>query len=116
VGVDERALGKDGLGGRVRGGARALHVLVLNERTPLRIAAVAFGALVRGLDGFVESDAVSSHLVTRASAKLRRRTGTVAVDGELVRVTSPLHYELRKDAVLMVRGRDVAGVIPDATR
>ena len=102
VGVGEREFGRGGLGKRRPDGARALHILVVNERRRPRIAGMAFGALVRGVDDFLRTDALDAHLVADATVTLRHARGTVAVDGELVGMASPLQFELRRDAVRMV--------------
>ncbi|HEY2164548.1 MAG TPA: hypothetical protein VGH04_11180, partial [Gemmatimonadaceae bacterium] len=69
-----------------------------------RIAALAFGALLRGSEEFLRLDAIDSHLVTEADITLRHRRATIAVDGELVAMETPLHFELRMNAVRLVRG------------
>jgi diacylglycerol kinase family enzyme len=103
VGVGEREFGRGGLGKRGTDGARALHIIVVDERRRPRIAALVFGALLRGGDEFLRLEAIDSHLVTEADVALRHRTATIAVDGELVAMETPLHFELRADAVRLVR-------------
>jgi diacylglycerol kinase family enzyme len=106
AGVQERVLerGAPGtLGVRRRGGARALHVLVVNEHTPLRIRSLVFRAIVRGIDGLIDDDEIASYLTTRAIVASAEKCGTIAVDGELVDITWPLRYELVPDAVKVVR-------------
>lgn len=102
VGVGERDFGRGGFGQRKSDGARALHILVVNERRRPRIAAMAFGALVRGVDEFLRTDTLDAHLVAEATVTLRHTRGVIAVDGELVAMDSPLQFELRRDAVRMV--------------
>lgn len=102
VGVGEREFGRGGLGQRKPDGARALHILVVNERRRQRIAAMAFGALVRGVDEFLRTDTLDAHLVAEATVTLRHARGVIAVDGELLAMGSPLRFELRRDAVRMV--------------
>jgi diacylglycerol kinase family enzyme len=102
VGVDERKLDRTGLGARLAGGAHLFHVVVVNERSPSRLGALAFGALVRGVEEFVRDDRIDAHLVGDASVVLRHATGTIAVDGELIRVRSPLRYEFKPNAARVV--------------
>lgn len=109
VGVGERVLTGAGLGARRPDGARALHVLVVNERRRGRLAAIAFSALVRGSSDFLRTDEVDEHLVARAVVRMRRRRRTIAVDGELASMDTPLEYELKRDAVLLVRPAAGAG-------
>ncbi len=107
VGVGEREFGRGGLGKRrpPSDGPRALHVIVVDERRRPRIAALVFGALLRGSDDFLRLEAIDSHLVTEADVALRHRTATIAVDGELVEMETPLHFELKTDAVRLVRSQ-----------
>jgi len=105
VGVGEREFGRGGLGKRrpPSDGPRALHVIVVDERRRPRIAALIFGALLRGREEFLRLEAIDSHLVSEADVALRHRTATIAVDGELVAMETPLHFELKTDAVRLVR-------------
>jgi diacylglycerol kinase family enzyme len=103
VGVGEREFGRSGLGRRRPDGARALHVVVVNERRRPRIAALAFGALLRDREEFLRFDAIDSHLAAEADIVLRHRRATIAVDGELVAMDSPLRFTLATDAVRLVR-------------
>jgi diacylglycerol kinase family enzyme len=107
VGVGERALARDdaedgGVGARARDGRRALHVLVVRESRPARVAALAFGALARGVDAIARTDALDAFLVEECTVTLRRAWGRVSVDGELVRMKSPLRYSLVRDAARVV--------------
>lgn len=106
VGVQERVLtrGAPGtLGIRRTEGARALHILVVNEQTTLRIRSLVFRAIVRGIDGLIADDEIASYLTMRAVVATAEARGTIAIDGELVDVTWPLRYELVPDAVKVVR-------------
>jgi len=117
VGVGERDFGRGGLGKRrpPSDGVRALHVIVVDERRRPRIAALVFGALLRGSDEFLRLEAIESYLVTEADVALRHRTATIAVDGELVVMETPLHFELKTDAVRLVRSGSPAGEAARAT-
>lgn len=106
VGIHERQLerGAPGtLGVRRRGGARTLHVIVVNEDTPLKIRSLVFRAIVRGIDGLIDDHEIGSHLTSRAVVASAEQSGAIAIDGELVNVTWPLSYELVTDAVKVVR-------------
>jgi diacylglycerol kinase family enzyme len=103
VGVGEREFGRGGLGKRRPEGARALHVIVINERRRPRIAALAFGALLRGREEFLRLDGIDSHLAAGADIVLRHARATIAVDGELVVMESPLRFSLERNAVRLVR-------------
>jgi diacylglycerol kinase family enzyme len=105
VGVDERTLGRSGLGARVAGGARSFHVLVVKDRTRSRLAAVAFGALARGLDEFLRDDEVEAHLVSEIIVNMQHTAGIIAIDGELIPVTSPLHFEFKRAVTKVIWGK-----------
>jgi diacylglycerol kinase family enzyme len=102
VGVGERVLDRAGLGSRVPNGSSELHVLVVCETTRARVAALAFGALVRGLDALVKTDALDAYLVDECTVTMRRPWGNVSIDGELARLRAPLTYRLRRGAVQIV--------------
>jgi diacylglycerol kinase family enzyme len=111
VGVGEREFGPGGLGKRrpPSDGVRALQVIVVDERRRPRIAALLFGALLRRNEEFFRLEAIDSHLVAEADVALRHRTATIAVDGELVAMETPLHFELKTNAVRLVRRSSPAG-------
>ena len=102
VAVDERILSHGKLGARIEAGVRSFHLLVVNERSRSRLGALAFGALARGLDEFVRDAEIEVHLVSEITVVMRHRTGTVAIDGELIQVTSPLRYEFKRGAANVV--------------
>lgn len=104
VAVRERTLSPAGLGMRLAGGTRALHVLVVKAPAPLRIRRLAFQSPSHGLQGLVPEKVIESYLTRRVTVELAEDPGTIAIDGELLRVTSPLRYELALDAVTVVHG------------
>jgi len=102
VGIHERILVPAGLGMRRPGGARALHVLVVQAPAPLRIRRLAFQPPGRGLQGLVPEKAVETYLTSKATIEMAGAPALIAIDGELVQATSPLHYELVPGAVTVV--------------
>ena len=111
VGVHERTLSPAGLGMRRPGGARALHILVVKAPAPLRIRRLAFQPPGRGIHGLVPEKAIETYLTSRATVEMAEEPGWIAIDGELLRATSPLRYELVPGVVKVVRpdtalGRD----------
>lgn len=102
IGVGERELQLPTLGNRVPHGRRGLHVLVVRSRSRARLLALALAAVARGIDSVARSPELDSFIVERCTLMLRRRRRTVALDGELVRLTSPLEYRLRRDALAVV--------------
>jgi len=102
VGVHERMLDRAGLGMRRANGARALHLLVVKQHTRPRIHALAARAAARGVDGLVSENEIESHLTTGATVTMPNASCVVAIDGELVQVTSPLRYQFVPGAVHVV--------------
>lgn len=102
VGVHERVLDRAGRGMRRAHGARALHILVVREHDPSRIHALAAKAVARGVDGLASEHEIESYLTSRATVVLPNASCVIAIDGELLQVTSPLQYQLLEAAVNVV--------------
>jgi diacylglycerol kinase family enzyme len=101
IGVGERELQLPTLGNRVPDGRRGLHVMVVRGRSRARLLAVGLEAVARGVKAVSRTPQFDSFIVDRCRIDLRR-TGAVAVDGELVTLRPPLEYELRRDALTVV--------------
>jgi len=100
VAVGERELKLPKLGGRVEGGRSGLHVMVVRGRTRARLVALSFAAAARGLRALSRTPHLDSFFVTRC--RIEQRHSTVAVDGEVVTLTSPLDYRLGAKALRLV--------------
>jgi diacylglycerol kinase family enzyme len=113
VGVHERALDRAGRGMRRPNGARALHLLVVTEHDPSRIRALAARAAARGIEGLAAEHGIESCLTSEATVVMPEAACLIAIDGELLQVTSPLRYRFLADAVRVVapmtRASRVAG-------
>jgi diacylglycerol kinase family enzyme len=101
IGVGERELQLPLLGQRVPGGKRGLHVMVVQGRSRARLFALALNAVARGVDSVAHTPQFDSFIVDRFRISMNGM-GTVAVDGEIVSLSSPLEYELRRDALTVV--------------
>jgi diacylglycerol kinase family enzyme len=101
IGVGERELLLPTLGNRVHHGRRGLHVLVVRGRSRARLLAIGLAAVARGVKHVARTPELDSFLVDRCSIDIRRAT-VVALDGELVTLTPPLQYELRRDGLTVV--------------
>jgi hypothetical protein len=62
--------------------------------------ALAFAAAARGTRALSRTPHLDSFLVEHCT--IEQRHSTVAVDGEVVRLDSPLHYELGRSALKLV--------------
>ena len=101
IGVGERGLQLPALGKRVRGGKRGLHVMVVRGRPRARLLALGLAAVARGLDSASRTPQFESFIVDELRIDLSGM-GTVAVDGEIVNLTTPLEYKLKRDALSVV--------------
>ncbi len=104
IGVDERELQMPTLGNRVAGGKRGLHVLVVSSRAKTRLLLLAWEAVRRGVKSAARTPELDSFIVDRCTISMRRSKTTIALDGEEVRVNTPLEYRIEKDILRIVRG------------
>lgn len=100
VAVGERELKLPRLGGLVEGGRTGLHVMVVKGRTRARIVALSLAAAARGLRALSRTPHLDSYLVSKC--RIEQRHSTVAVDGEVVTMVSPLEYELGTGALRII--------------
>jgi diacylglycerol kinase family enzyme len=104
VGIHERVLTRVRFGARRTGGVRALQVFVVKKETRSDIQALALRAAARGIQAVIGDDDIECHLTSKATVALPWPVATVALDGELLQLTSPLVYEFAPGAVKVVRG------------
>jgi diacylglycerol kinase family enzyme len=90
VGVGERELKLPSLGARVPGGQPGLHVMIVRRRSGARTLALALAAAARGVEAIAHTPALDAFIVD--DFRIAPRTRSVAVDGEIVRVSPPLSY------------------------
>jgi diacylglycerol kinase family enzyme len=101
IGVGQRELKLPLLGNRVPTGERGLHIMVVQSRTSARVLALGLAAVARGLDRLSHMPEFESVLVDKCQIQIRHH-GRVSVDGELVTLSTPLEYELRREALRVV--------------
>jgi diacylglycerol kinase family enzyme len=100
IGIGERELKLPKLGGRVRGGRSGLHVMVVRGRTRARLVALSFEAATRGVRALSRTPHLDTFVLS--SCRIDQRHSTVAVDGEVVTLDSPLVYEIAARALKIV--------------
>jgi diacylglycerol kinase family enzyme len=100
VGSSERELKLPTLGNRVDHGKSGLHVLIVRGRTRARLVALAFAAAARGTRSITRTPHLDGFLVDRCI--IEQRHSTVAVDGEIVQLQSPLRYEIGRGSLRLV--------------
>ena len=113
VALGERELRLPALGARIPHGGRRLHVMVLRAQSGARAFALALLAAVRGEQAVSNGVAMDSFVVDRLQIEpqRRRRHLSLAVDGEILDVDSPLEYRVVPNALRVVLGAD-AGPLP----
>jgi diacylglycerol kinase family enzyme len=102
IGVGERELKLPTLGNRVENGRQGLHVMIVRGRTRARLVALAFAAAARGVRAVSRTPHLDSMMLQRF--RIEQRHATIAVDGEIVRMPSPLEYRFGKGALRLVVG------------
>ena len=100
IGVDERELRFPKMGNRVENGRPGLHVMVARAESRSRFIAIAVMGLVRGLRAVSRTPHFDSFLLDACT--IEQRHTTVAIDGEVVTLQSPLEYQLRRAALKVV--------------
>ena len=101
IGVGERELKLPTLGNRIPHGKRGLHVMIVRGRSAARVLAIALNAVARGVTTVSRTLELDSFIVDHCTITLRRHS-TIAVDGELVSLGTPLEYHLERDAIRVV--------------
>jgi diacylglycerol kinase family enzyme len=102
VGVGERELQLPAVGSRAENGRRGLHVIVVRGGTWARLIAAGLMAAFGGNEALTQGTLVDTYVVDECRIELRRALGFVAIDGELVAMTSPLVYRVERDALRLV--------------
>lgn len=117
VGVGERELKAPKFGGRLEGGARGLHVMIVRGRRPARLLTLALAAIARGVQRVASTPDLDAFVVDSFTVTLgRRRSILLALDGELVRVPTPLRFTIRRDALRIVAATPPADLSPGNDR
>jgi diacylglycerol kinase family enzyme len=101
IGVGERETKGKSLGQPKEDGKRGLHLLVVRGRARARLFALALAAATRGRS-IALSPHVDSFLVDSCRIVLTGGKRTVALDGELKEIASPLEYTIARDALKVV--------------
>jgi diacylglycerol kinase family enzyme len=101
VGIGEREVPR-GDGAPCPPAMRGLHVMVARAGAPFHMLRFAIAAWRRGQVGEAREGAFDSYVTDACVVRGRRTRGTVAIDGELVRVSGPVRYEIERDALRVV--------------
>jgi diacylglycerol kinase family enzyme len=104
VAVGERELKVPTLGGRVKGGKRGLHVMIVHGRRRARMFMLAIDAFSNGVREASKTPELDSFIVDHCTIRMRRRHARISFDGEAQTLDTPLEYELERDIILLVGG------------
>ena len=115
VAVGERELKLPTLGGRVKGGKRGLHVMIVHGRRRARIFMLALDAFSNGVRQASRTPELDAFIVDRCSIRMRRRHTRISFDGEAETIDTPLEYELERDVLLLVGG-DTPGSAEESSK
>ena len=105
IAVGERDMRPPRLGAREAGGARQLHVFVVESAARRRIVRLVARMATRGIYAIGREAGVHAFLVDACDVRLPRAEGRVALDGELRTLRAPLEYRIRPDALAIVAPR-----------
>lgn len=102
LGVGERELKMPKLGGRVPHGQCGLQVIVVRGSTRARLLALAFSAVAHGTRRAARTPHMDSFMVDRCTIELGEGRAEIAVDGEVVALTTPLEFRIERDALTII--------------
>jgi diacylglycerol kinase family enzyme len=104
VAVGERELKVPTLGGRVKGGKRGLHVMIVRGRRRARLFFLALDAFSRGVGDASRTPELDTFIVEGCRISMRRGRTRISFDGESESTATPLEYQLERDILLLVGG------------
>lgn len=102
IGVGERELRMPNLGSRVERGRTGLQVMVLSGRSRARLFVLALAAVARGTRSAAQTPELDSFIVDRCRIDLGREHASIAVDGEIVVMDTPLEYRIERESLNVV--------------
>lgn len=104
VGVDERELQYPHLGHILDDGGEGLHLLAARSRGRWESAKIALKSVLRGAEAVEQADELENHILHEFSVDYPRQRSflQIAIDGELIRVETPLRYAYQPAALRVV--------------
>lgn len=108
VGVGERDLQIPAVGQVKPDGREGLHLIVIRCHSSWSVIKLVFSAMLMGIDPLTKAKLVDNAIIDEVEVTLRSRKKslTVAVDGELIKLRPPLQYRFKRDSLNVV--------VPDA--
>lgn len=105
IGVGERDLRLRTFGERLGDGPSALHAIVVTGRGRARMLAIALTAVAHGVRELYRGPHADAYFADECTIHLSRPTASVALDGDIHRLTSPLRYSIARDALPLLLPR-----------
>ncbi len=102
IGVGERELKMPKLGSRVERGRTGLQLIVISGSSRARLFVLALAAAARGTRSAARTPELDSFIVDRCSIDLGRDQASIAVDGEILVMKTPLEYRIEREALNVV--------------
>ncbi len=102
IGVGERELKVPMLGGRVKKGKHALHVMIVKGGKRSQLVALAFAAMAKGTKEASKLQEFDSFMVDHCQIELHRSHTLIGLDGEVVQVRTPLEYKIARGTLRIV--------------
>ena len=102
IGVGERELKLPILGSRVKNGKHGLHVMIVQGRKRARLFALALAGITKGRREAERLPEFEEFIVDSCRIDLTRPMATIGLDGELKRFTTPLDYNIEREALRLV--------------
>jgi diacylglycerol kinase family enzyme len=102
IGVGERETALPSLGSRVEGGRRGLHAILVHGRARARVMALALAAAAAGVRRVARTPHLDSFVLDACTVELPKGSTRVSVDGEIVKMATPLRYRIARDAFTLV--------------
>ncbi|MBC7791661.1 MAG: NAD(+)/NADH kinase [Anaerolineae bacterium] len=104
IAVGEREMQFPTLGDHKEGGARGLHIVVIEGRGRARLMLMSAAIVARGADGTTRAPAsgVQSFMSESLRIDTRRARVGVALDGEIKEIGDPLEYRFARDTLTVI--------------
>jgi len=104
IGIGERELQLPQLGDNKQTGNDGLHLIVLRCRNGWAALAIAIQAMFRGIDPLTRGQQLDNAILDLVEVNVhsRKKWLTVSMDGELVSLRAPLHYQFHQQGLNVV--------------
>lgn len=102
VGIGEREFKAPMFGSRIPNGRRCLHVVVVREWRTARLVALSIAAATQQVALVAQTQDMDSFLVDSCLIGLGKRRQHIALDGEIVTLSTPIEYRIAHNMLTIV--------------